>query len=301
MKILLTGGSGFLGSALTRKLLNHGHHVTIFTRRPSFVHAQYGSEVEVVSSWSSLPVNSTFDAAINLAGEGLADRPWTPARKEVLLASRIGVTEELLRFLKSLDRKPEVLLSGSAVGIYGDRGMSIINEDSPIEISPHDFAQQLCRDWEAAAAPAKALGIRLCYLRSGVVLGRQGGMLRKLLPIYSLGLGGRLGHGDQMLTWVHIDDWTNMVLFLLGDKKCSGAFNLTAPKPVSNIEFAHELGKALHRPAFLPVPEGLLKLVMGEMANMLLCSQLVLPSRLLSHGFQPRYPTLKEALEKETR
>lgn len=299
MDILITGGTGFLGSALTRKLLNRSHNITILTRQPAVVFSRYGDDVKAIRSLSQLTPQSRFDAVINLAGEGIADRPWTPTRKEALVTSRLQVTDDLVRFMKTAEHRPGVFISGSAIGIYGNQKGRILNEETVIEPHAGDFAQQLCLDWEKSAHALERKKVRICYLRTGLVLGRSGGMLKKLVPVFSLGLGGRLGDGQQMMSWIHIDDWVNMVLWLLTDETQKGVFNATAPKPVSNAEFTKTLARTLHRPALIPAPASLLTFMLGEMSEMLLGGQLVLPTRALSARFEFKYKTLDEALQQE--
>ena len=198
--------------------------------------------------------------------------------------------------LRRRDQRPEVMISGSAIGWYGDKGDTVLEENA----IPHDeFMHRLCQDWEHAAQGVTPLGIRLCILRTGVVLGRSGGMLKRLLPVFGLGLGGRLGSGEQWISWVALGDYLNIIRFLLNDTRQSGIFNATAPKPVSNSEFTAVLAQALGRPAFLHLPASVLKLAMGEMSALLLHSQRVVPSRLLEARFKFRSGSLEDALRNE--
>lgn len=296
MHILVTGGTGFIGSALCPQLLMEGHEVTVLSRHPDKVVRAYGGRVRAIRSLTEFRDEWPLDAVINLAGEGIADRPWSVGRKQQLHASRVALTEELVTILKRRTQKPDVVISGSAVGWYGDQGDTVLEEHSP---SRDDFMHQLCRDWEHAAEGVKALGIRLCILRTGVVLGRSGGMLRRLLPVFGLGLGGRIGSGEQWMSWIALSDLLDVIRFLLKDPKWSGTFNATAPKPVSNAEFTAILAHALGRPAFLHIPASVLKLAMGEMSNLLLNSQRVVPTRLLEARFRFASRTLEDALRNE--
>jgi len=293
MHILMTGGTGFIGRALCRALLPAKHRLTVYSRQsPERVAACCGAEVRAITSLSEEGA-TTYDAIINLAGEGITDARWTPARKQRLRDSRIEVTRQLITYIERAPHKPEVLLSASAIGFYGDRGEVEIDETTP----PRDgFAHALCADWETTAQRAATYGVRVCLLRIGVVLGPDGGMLGRLVPIFRLGLGGRLGDGRQWLSWIHRDDLIAILLRLLEDRALDGVFNATAPQPVTNAMFTQQLAHILRRPALLPVPAQLLRGVYGEMADLLLGSQRVVPQRLQQSGFVFRYPTLDAAL-----
>ena len=296
MHILITGGTGFIGSALCPQLLTDGHQLTVLTRHPEKVARRYEGRIRAIRSLTEFRPEWPLDAVINLAGEGIADRPWSATRKQQLHASRITVTEELVDILRRREQKPAVMISGSAIGWYGDKGDTVLEETA----TPHDeFMHRLCQDWEQAAQGVSALGVRLCILRTGVVLGRSGGMLKRLLPVFGLGLGGRLGSGEQWISWVALGDYLNIIRFLLNDTRQSGIFNATAPKPVSNSEFTAVLAQALGRPAFLHIPASVLKLAMGEMSALLLHSQRVVPSRLLEARFKFRSGSLEDALRNE--
>lgn len=296
MRILLTGGSGFLGSHLTPLLLKEGHHVTIVSRQPMKIFTRYDGMVRALRRLADLTVEHEFDAIINLSGEGIADQPWTQPRKLALHTSRVSFTEELVDWMRRARKTPKVLISGSAIGWYGDQGGQILDEDSGF----HDeFTHSLCRDWEHAALAAEKNGTRVCLLRTGVVLGRGGGMLRRLLPVFGLNLGGRLGDGGQWMAWIGLQDWLQAVLFLLGEDRLKGAFNLCAPQPETNAAFTATLAEVLGKRALIPVPATLLRVLMGEMSVLLLGSQRALPSRLLDAGFSFRTPGLRQALELE--
>lgn len=302
MDILITGGTGFIGSLLVPTLTGTAEeprdHVTLLTRFPSRVSAARRDLIEagrlrVIGSLDELSRETRFDAVINLAGEGIADRPWTRQRKRELHSSRIMTTEALVDWLRLAKHKPEVLISGSAVGWYGNQGDLLLEESSP----PHDeFVHELCRDWEQAALAASRLGIRVCVLRTGVVIGAGGGMLRRLLPVFTLGLGGALGSGSQYLSWISLPDVVQVILRLLCDREMSGVYNLTGPRPVTNQEFAQTLGQLLRRPAVLKVPASVIKLAMGEMSTLLLDGQRVIPSRLLQARHHFVHATLETAL-----
>lgn len=298
MHILMTGGTGFIGRALCRDLLEHGHHLAVYSRRPSSVVSLCGVGVEPVRSLAQLSADRHFDAVINLAGEGIADRLWTARRKRLLRESRLATTRALVDFIASADTAPGVLISGSAVGWYGDQGDTVLDENAAAE---PDFAHELCRDWEAEAGRARSLGVRLCILRTGVVLAQDGGMLQRLLLPFRCGLGGRLGDGQQWLSWIHRRDVIELIGFLLHHPGQQGVFNATAPAPVTNAEFTRILAAILRRPTLLPVPAAVLRALLGELAQLLLGGQRVAPSRALAAGFEFRYPTVAEALQAELR
>lgn len=248
----------------------------------------------MLRSLAEITEDARFDAVINLAGEGIADARWTSARKALLHSSRIGVTRELVATMTRLSVKPAVLLSGSAIGYYGDQGDLAVSESSP----PHDeYTHRLCKEWEHEALQAQGLGIRVCLLRTGLVVGRDKGFLGKMLPLFRTGLGGRMGDGRQWMSWIHLDDHIAIQERLLEDVHLQGAFNLTAPQPVTNAEFTATLARCLRRPARLPVPSSVLKLALGEMAGLLLSGQRVLPELIERSGYRFQYPALQPALE----
>lgn len=277
MEILLTGGTGLIGRALCRALQAEGHRLTVLSRQPQTVAEKCGPQVRAMGSLDEWTPERHFDAVINLAGEPIADRAWTAARKQALRDSRVTLTEQLVARIAAAQCKPAALLSGSAVGYYGNgRERMLTEKDSPGE----DFAALLCRDWEAAARRVEAYGVRVCLLRTGLVLSREGGLLGKLELPFSLGLGARLGDGRQYMSWIHIRDHVAMTLRLLHDATLAGPFNLAAPQPVTNAEFTRALGQALHRPALFVAPGFLLKLGLGERASLLLEGQRVIPQAL---------------------
>jgi uncharacterized protein (TIGR01777 family) len=289
MHVLITGGSGFIGRALARELLADGHRVTVLTRNATRTRARLPEAAGVVET---LAEASAVDAVVNLAGENLAEGRWTPTRKQALRDSRLDTTRTLLAWMEAQPRRPGVLVSGSAVGWYGPRGDETLGEDAA---PGEDFAAQLCCDWEAEAVKAEALGVRVCRIRTGLVLDPEGGALAKMLLPFRLGLGGPLGDGRQWMSWIVRADLVALIRWLLGNQGAQGAYNATAPNPVTNAEFARTLGHALHRPALLPAPGFALRLLFGEMAELLLTGQRVLPARATAQGFQFRYPELAPA------
>lgn len=293
MNILITGGTGFIGSPLTKSLIEQGHAVTVLSRSPDKIAKLYGPEVNALGSLSQLKTEDRYQVVINLAGAPIVEARWSEDRKQLIRTSRIGLTEHLISCIARMDVKPELLISGSAIGYYGNQGDTALTEQStPYE----DFSQQLCADWEAAARQAEQYGIRVCLIRTGLVIGNGGGFLQRMLPPFRLGLGGRLGDGRQWMSWIHRQDWINIALAMMADSTMRGAYNATAPNPVTNAEFTRILAQCLKRPALLPVPAWLLKILLGEMSQLVLGSQRVLPERLLAQGFTFQYADLAAAL-----
>ncbi|AVD81616.1 TIGR01777 family protein [Pseudomonas sp. SWI6] len=295
MHILLTGGTGLIGQHLCQLWSSQGHRLTVWSRRPEQVPRLCGSGVRGIARLEDLAADEVLDAVVNLAGAPIADRPWTAGRRSVLWVSRVTLTEQLLAWLEARAQRPEVLVSGSAVGWYGDGGERELTESSPPV--REDFASQLCIAWEETASRAQALGIRVVLVRTGLVLAADGGFLSRLRLPFKLGLGGPLGDGRQWMPWVHIDDEIALIDFLLKHKDASGPYNACAPEPVRNREFARRLGRTLHRPAVLPVPRLLLKAGLGELSILLLGGQRARPARLLAAGFTFRFNDLQSALD----
>jgi uncharacterized protein (TIGR01777 family) len=294
MHILLTGGTGLIGRQLCRHWLGQGHRLTVWSRQPENVAKICGAQVRGIARLEDLG-QEPVDAIINLAGAPIASRPWTHKRKTLLWSSRISLTETLLAWLESREQKPRVLISGSAVGWYGDGGERELTEESPPVID--DFASQLCIAWEETAQRAEALGIRVVLIRTGLVLSAQGGFLSRLLLPFKLGLGGPIGNGRQWMPWIHIDDQIALIDFLLHRNEASGPYNACAPKPVRNREFAETLGSVLHRPTFMPLPAFALKVGLGELSLLLLGGQRATPVRLLQAGFTFKFTDLRAALD----
>jgi uncharacterized protein (TIGR01777 family) len=294
MHILLTGGTGLIGRQLCRHWSGQGYRLTVWSRQPEKVAKICGAQVRGVARLEDLG-QEPVDAIVNLAGAPIADRPWTHKRKALLWSSRITLTETLLAWLERREQKPRVLISGSAVGWYGDGGERELTEDSaPIS---EDFASQLCIAWEETAQRAEALGIRVILIRTGLVLSAEGGFLSRLLLPFKLGLGGPIGNGRQWMPWIHIDDQIALIDFLLHRNEASGPYNACAPKPVRNREFAKALGSVLHRPAFMPMPAFALKVGLGELSLLLLGGQRATPVRLLQAGFTFQFTDLRAALD----
>ena len=293
MRILITGGTGLVGRQLCKALLAKGYELTVFSRNPASVSVKCGAKVHAMAAFGEWLPGQTFDAVINLAGEPIVDTRWTIQHKQVLWDSRVTLTKELVRHIATAGRKPTVLLSGSAVGYYGNRGEDTLDE---AEGAGRDFAAQLCKAWEDAACAAEQVGVRVCLLRTGLVLSNDGGLLGRMLLPFKLGLGASLGDGKQWMSWVHIDDYVRMLLRLLHDTQASGPYNMTAPQPATNTEFTAALAKALHRPALFAVPATLLKLAIGERACLLLEGQKVLPGKMVAAGYRFQFTHLADAL-----
>lgn len=293
MRILITGGTGLIGRALCHALLQRDHQLTVLSRHPESVKKKCGVGVTPLAKLSDWDDSMCFDAVINLAGEPIVDAHWSDARKKCLLDSRVALTHTLVERIASHPHRPSVLLSGSAVGYYGDRSDKALDE---FTTAGADFPAQLCVAWEAEVMPAAQLDVRVCVLRTGLVLSTDAGILQKMLLPFKLGLGARLGDGAQGMSWIHIDDYVEIVLMLLTNEQASGAFNMTAPQPVSNREFTATLATSLHRPAWFVAPAALLGLALGERKVLLLGGQNVVPTKIQNLGFTFRYPRLDSAL-----
>lgn len=293
MRILFTGGTGFIGTELQHKLLADKHQLVVLTRKTEQFANHPAEAIAAISSLDELANNEQFDAIINLAGEAIASQRWSPKRKEILLNSRLDTTQALLDFIARTEHKPECLINASAVGFYGDQGDAEVDEST---VPNPDFGHQLCASWEALAQQAAQHSVRVCIVRIGLVVGADGGFLQRLLFPFKLGLGGPIGNGRQWMSWVHLDDLTELMLWLLRNQKTQGIYNGVAPRPVTNNEFTQILAKCLHRPAFLPAPAPVLRLALGEMAGLLLTGQRVHPRRALDQGFQFRFSQLEDAL-----
>ncbi len=296
MHVVITGGKGFVGRALSEHLADRGHWVTVLTRATPGA-GTTPRNVEVVRWNPGQPDPGLFagtDAIVNLAGESIALGRWSADAKQRILSSRVETTRVLVNALQAAEPRPRVLISASAVGYYGDRGNEDLNEDSG---PGDDFLARVCVAWEAEARAAGVLGVRVVLARLGMVMGPGGGLLSRMLTPFQLGLGGPLGSGRQWMSWVHLEDVAAAVVLALREERLHGPMNVTAPHPVRNLEFARIMGRILGRPSFLPVPAAVLRLGLGEMADLLLSGQRVFPARLKSLGFQHRFPNLAEALK----
>ena len=297
MRVLITGGSGFVGQRLCRQLVEKGHEVQVVSRSPHQVRDRLPNNCDIRDSAQAF-IESPPDALVNLAGEPIAAKRWSDEQKAKLINSRVAATEQLVALCEQLKANgqplPKVMVSGSAMGYYGDQGKRVVTEKT----MPNDeFAHRLCKQWEAAAKPIEAMGVRLAIVRIGLVLEAGGGSLEKMLPPFKLGLGGRFGSGEQFMPWIHRDDLVAAILFLIDQEGLSGAFNGSAPHPVTNATFTKTLASHLNRPAIFPVPAFVLKAGFGEMSRLLLTGADMRPARLEEAGFNFQYPTLDKALE----
>ncbi|HVO03769.1 MAG TPA: TIGR01777 family oxidoreductase [Candidatus Cybelea sp.] len=289
--VLLTGGSGFIGRAVTRRLLERGDKAIVLSRNPAMATAVLGP-VRVVGALEEIDSREPIHAVVNLAGAPIFGRPWTKAQKRVLVASRIGLTRALVDWLATRAQRPEVLVSASAVGWYGT-GEATRDETAPVG---GDFPALLCNAWEREAVRAAALGIRVCRLRLGLVLAADGGFLSALLATTRLGLAARIGDGRQWISWIHRDDAVEMIARAIADPLFAGAINATAPAPVRQADFAQAIGRTLHRPVRFTIPARPLRFALGEMAGLLTEGQCVAPRRAREIGFVFRHTEIEPAL-----
>ncbi len=297
MRLFVTGGTGFIGRPLCQALVQAGHEVAVVTRAPEAQpRLAQGPGMATFVSWERGQWEGALAEAkgiINLAGESIAAHRWTPRQKLRLWESRVGLTHRLIEALSTSSRRPAVLLNASAVGYYGPRGDEELTETAG---PGQDFLGQLCQAWEAEARRAEALGLRVVRLRIGLVLAADGGALAKLLPPFRAFLGGPLGSGRQWWSWIHREDVLELIQWALEHPDVSGPLNLTAPEPARMRELAAALGAALRRPAWLPAPSVALRLLLGEMAEVLVSGQRAMPAAALKGGYAFKYPHLQHAL-----
>jgi len=292
MNILVTGGTGFIGSSLCVHLSSLGHKLTVVTRGSTLGY----DAIKAINDLQALEADESFDVVINLAGQPIADKRWSKLQKEKILNSRIDTTKQLILFFNYTKNKPAVFISGSAIGYYGvGINNSTINENAQGDDS---FSSVLCAQWEKCALAAQLLGIRTCLLRTGIVLGKNGGALQKMLPPFKLGLGGKIGSGSQWMPWIHLDDMIGIIELCIHNKNISGAINCTAPNPVTNLTFSKTLAASIHRPAIFPMPAFIITLLMGKMGEeLLLNGKRIIPEKALYFGYKFNYEELEKALE----
>ena len=300
MKILVIGGTGFIGTHLVKKLLEREHEVTIFTRNEKKTRARFGDRVQVIQ-WKTdefmlLQEHAhKVHAVINLAGENIAAKRWTALQKRKILSSRINIGKSLSHAIQKSQDKPYLLLQASAIGFYGFSENEEFTEDSS---AGEGFLPMVTKHWEDTIRKVKSDKTRKVFLRTGVVLGKKGGMLPKIMMPFKWGAGGHIGSGKQWLSWIHIEDEVNAIIYLLEKEDSEGTYNLTAPEPVRMKDFAKTLGKTLRKPAWLNVPGFILKLIYGDMAKeTMLQGQKVIPKRLMDEGFQFRFTKLQDAMD----
>ncbi|MCH1923545.1 TIGR01777 family oxidoreductase [Shewanella sp. C32] len=292
MKILLTGATGLVGSALV-PLLETDHELLIVSRNPVKARHKFGQNHQYLASLDQLHHLDDVDAVINLAGEPIVAKRWSDQQKEKICHSRWDITDKIAQLINASSTPPHTLLSASAIGFYGRQGEARLAEDAV----PHqEFSHHICNVWEQKAQAAASNYTRVCIFRIGVVLAAHGGALAKMLPAFKLGLGGPIGDGKQGMSWIHLRDLLALICYLLNNPECEGVYNATAPNPVTNADFAKALGKALHRPACLPAPAFILKLALGEMADLLIEGQFIVPKHALDEGFYFEFAEINEAL-----
>lgn len=289
MKILITGGTGFIGRNLVQALLAEGHSLTLVTRQ-SNPNVTFKQAVEFCQDLASLNHLDEFEVVINLAGEPIFNHVWTAAQKQQLFNSRLQTTSLLVKLIQASRIPPHTFISGSATGYYGNISSNFFVGESGLNGS--HFCADLCQQWEAIALEAESERTRVCLIRTGMVLAPAGGALLKMLPLYRLNLAGKLGSGQQYWAWIALEDHIQAVLFLLNNTNCRGAFNLVAPHPVTNAVFNSRLATFLNRCAWFSVPAFILKLILGERSQLLLDNQPIIPEKLLAHGFRFRQPYL---------
>ena len=299
MKVLITGGTGFIGKKLIRALHDKNHEILVLTTNP--VSAAFHIPVHCeIHEWNpeinaiTPDILKEVDAVINLAGENIANGRWSTTQKHKITESRIFSVRRLVEAMSYLDKKPEVFVSASAIGFYGNRENEVLDEMSP---SGNGFLSEVCQEWENEIFTAKSLGVRTLAFRLGMVLGHDGGALNKMLPPFKFGLGGQLGNGSQWMSWIHIDDLVNMLVDAIETPSQKGIYNAVSPKPIQNKNFTKVLGGVVKRPTLFPVPGFVLKMGLGELSDLLLDSQNVSAQKIMKTGFTFKYPDLKDALE----
>ena len=292
MHILINGGTGFIGSKLSDHFISLGFKVSILTRNINKKNPP--KSATLIANLSDK--KAYYDVIINLAGEPLNKNRWNQKVKNRIYNSRIGSTHKIIDYIKIADIKPKLLITGSAIGFYGSSlSKKFLEEDAPADNS---FIHRLCADWESIGIQASEYGVRVCIIRTGIVLDRSHGALAQMIPAFKLGLGAQLGDGTQWMSWIHINDVIQAIDFLIAHEELSGPFNLTAPEAVTNTQFTKELAHSLNRPSFLKLPNFMVKLLFGEMGKALLLEgQRVFPNKLNQAGYVFNYPTLSKALK----
>jgi uncharacterized protein (TIGR01777 family) len=293
MKILITGGTGLIGSSLVPIL--RPCDIAVYTRNVAMAEQILGHKIHFLSTLTHLDNLDDYDVVINLAGEPIAAKKWTDEQKHKIENSRWSITKDIVELIKAGENPPELLISGSAIGFYGRQQEQIIDEDFS---SPNDeFSHQLCERWEFLANQAQSDKTRVCILRTGVVISKRGGALHKMLLPFRLGLGGPIGEGKQYMSWIHLEDMLRGIAHLIANKSCEGVYNFTSPNPVTNLEFSRELASALSRPCLFKAPEFVLRMMMGEMADLVIYGQRVVPKRLQESGYEFIYPEISQAFD----
>ncbi len=296
-KILVTGGTGFIGTALCKSLVASGARITVLTRDIGKAAGKFGGRVELIDSLDRLGIEEAFDIVINLAGEPIAQR-WSERAKGRIIASRHETTRDIVSYIQRMTKKPEVFISGSAIGWYGIDESVVFDERSTVCGDPRGtFAKNLCREWEDIAMQAEHIGVRTVVLRTGVVLEKDGGTMSELLFPFDFLIGGPLGHGRQWFSWIHRDDLIGLIYHIINTPALTGAVNGTAPAPVTNADFAKAMGQGMKRPSFLSLPSFVLRMLFGDMADeIMLNGQKVIPEKARTTGYVFKYPDIKSAM-----
>lgn len=297
MRILVSGSHGMVGSTLIDSYRQKGENVGRLLRQASLPSSTSGEDMVWNSISGQIDKNRMegLDAVVHLAGESIASGRWNKTKKDRIRNSRVGPTRFLSETLSHLHRPPRVLVCASAIGFYGNRGTEMLTEESA---SGFGFLSEVCREWEEATRVAQNNGIRVVHLRFGIILSSKGGALAQMLTPFKLGVGGKLGNGSQIMSWVDLEDVISVIHFVIEKPDLKGAVNVVSPNPVSNLEFTKTLGRVLNRPTIFPVPKAAARLAFGEMADaLLLSSARVVPQKLLTHGFQFQFPLLDNSLQ----
>ncbi|MCF7354371.1 TIGR01777 family oxidoreductase [Vibrio sp. CK2-1] len=297
MHILITGGTGFIGCELIKHLT--GHQITVLTRsqkkaKSALRHADF-SNIDYINKLSNFSDLNHIDIVINLAGEPIAAKRWSSTQKQKICHSRWNTTQQLVDLIKKSSSPPKCLISGSAVGIYGDKDKQQVYENTPL--AKGGFPFKVCQQWESIALQVQSDKTRVCLLRTGIVLGTEGGALAAMLPPFKLGVGGKMGTGEQYMPWIHLQDAARAIAYLANHHKANGIFNLSAPHPVTNLAFSYSLAKTLKRPAIMTTPQWMMKLIMGESSQLLFDSVRAKPKHLTELGFIFTFSHLEPALK----
>lgn len=298
-RVLVTGATGFVGSRVVKELKNHGFKVIVTTRSTVSAAMILGSDVEYVE-WKDFYLEPDFskikkiDVVINLMGENISARRWKDEQKKIILDSRVTATKNLIKSFSSLESKPKVFLSASAIGIYGDKADELLKENSNLG---NDFLAKVCSEWEKVVLESRAKFERVGIFRIGVVLGKGGGAMKKIIPAFKFGLGGPLGEGKQFMSWIHVDDLSKMFVTAVTNKKYNGIFNAVSPYYITNKEFSNALAKILQKPSFIKTPKFALDILMGEMSSVILASQKISNGKIKEIDFHYQYPTVELAIK----
>jgi len=292
MRILITGATGFIGRQLVKSLGDH--QLIILTRNVNNGKSNLGSHHQYWQTLADKSHLNDIDAVINLAGEPIVNKRWSNKQKKLICDSRWDITAALTQLIQKSTTPPHTFISGSAIGYYGRQDQTPVDETSGFH---PEFCHDICQKWESLALQAQSQHTRVCITRIGIVLGKNGGALAKMLPPFRLGLGGPIGTGEQGMSWIHINDLIGLFSYLLSNPSLQGIFNATAPQPISNAKFATALGQVLNRPAKITTPPLALRLAMGEMSELLITGQFVLPKRTLAAGFEFQYSDINSALQ----